>query len=454
MKPKGIILFLLLSGMPAIALCMQTAAADYAIVPGTSYSQSSFGSDQLALNSSTQNSSLVTVGENPTFVLEFADVRDQTGAGFDHPLLGNDRRSVAMSVFEKVSIILAGEPGSARILIDSNSPWLNQDSLSIGVPFFQCVDGFQKPIIHQAIRNDIHVHSHEGELLVNFDLPLHAGLDAPPTGQYDLYTVMFHEIIHILGFVGFTVESNGQPQNCGGARMLPAVAQFLVDDANNPLWTEQGGEINYAGLQSDLPSLQSVVDLNLLLGTTHNRLRLATENLRVSGHWLPEDFAKRDGVLMLKAPLKSGETRRNLTPETKSILVEALGYNVNQEVRGLTGSWVDTDLDGQGFTLHFIDENQFVIYYFGFNDNGDRQWMIGLHNGSFRLGDLIRVPLIEASGGVFNHLGSSEIAESPWGELEIRFLDCMSAEATVNGLDGTQAMNLLPLARVKGLDCF
>ncbi len=453
MRPGRLILILLLSGMPAIGLCAQTEAPGYAIVPTQSNNQHSFEPDQLVIEPVTQNGYLVNAGESPAFLIEFADVRDQTGAGFDHPLLGNDRRNIAVSVFERISDILADEPGSARILIDSNSPWLKQDTLAIGIPFFQCIDGFQKPIIHNAMRNDIHVHSHEGELLVNFDRPLHAGLEAPPAGQYDLYTVLFHEIVHILGFVGFSVEDDGRPQDCGGARMLPAIAQLLVDELGNPLWTEQDGEIMFTGLPSSLPTAHSTVGLKLPQITT-GELRLATGDLRVSGHWVPEDFVGRDGVLMLMEPFPSGEMRRNLTPETKSILSEALEINLNQETRGLTGSWVDADLDGQGFTLHFIDESRFAIYYFGFNDQGGRQWMVGLHKGGFRLGEAITVAMFEASGGVFNHFGSTQITESPWGELEIRFLDCQQAEATLSGLDGTQAMNLYLLARVDGLDCY
>jgi len=380
-------------------------------------------------------------------------VRDRTGNGFDDAALGGQRRAIAFATFERISTILNGEPGSARILIDSRSPWLNQDTLAVGIPFFQCTAGFQKPIIHQAIQSDTHVHTHEGELLVNFDLPLSASLDKPPAGQYDLYTLMFHEITHILGFVGFTVEADGRPRDCGGARMLPAIAQFTRDSTGNPMWAEQSGEIEFVGSPGSLPSAAVPMLLDLT-DTGSPALRLATSNLRVSGHWLPEDFADRPGVLMLREPFPSGELRRNMTPESKSILEIVLGYQVNQELRGLTGSWVDTQLNGQGFMLHFISRTRFVIYFFGFADNGDRQWIFGLHNGSFKLGETIYVPLLEATGGRFNHVDIADIDEIPWGELEIRFLDCHSATATLRGIDGVQEMFLFPLARVDLLDCY
>ena len=42
----------------------------------------------------------------------------------------------------------------------------------------------------------------------------------------------------------------------------------------------------------------------------------------------------------------------------------------------------------------------------------------------------------------------------PWGQLEITFLDCLNAVATLSGIDGVQNMSLFPLARVDSLDCY
>jgi hypothetical protein len=452
MKPGWLILMLLFAGMPAASAWAQEQAPPYRIL---SYSQQAESADDTGIRSNAVNESgyVDTVGESPQFLLEFADVRDGTGHGFDDPEQGSTRRAITRSVFERMSEVLAGEPGSARILIDSSSPWLNQDTLAVGIPLFQCVDGFQKPIIHKALREDIHVHSHEGELLVNFDLPISASDQRPPAGQYDLYTLIFHEMIHILGFVGFTVEPDGRPRDCGGARMLPAIAQFTTDASGNPLWKENSGDIEFVGQASSLPSNHEPIFLDLPEAQAEV-LRLATSSLRVSGHWLPEDFAQRRGVLMLREPFPTGEMRRNMTPETKGILSQVLGYQVAQEARGLSGAWVDSQLNGQGFTLHFIGKSRFVIYFYGFTDSGERLWMLGVHDGAFKLGETLQLNLVEAAGGRFNHFDQADIYETPWGSLEIRFQDCLNAEATLSGIDGIQSMQLFPLARIDGLDCY
>jgi hypothetical protein len=453
MRPGWLITVFLFSGIVWNLACAQTEAPDYLIVPAASAYTQSERSATFEKESATENQFLISVGQSPTFELEFVDVKDQIGSGFDHPQLGGERRAIAVATFARVSQLLNGEPGSAKILIDSRSPWLTQNTLAVGVPFFQCVNGFQKPIIHDALRNKSHVHTHEGELLVNFDFPLSASLDSPPADEYDLYTLLLHEVTHILGFVGFTVEADGRPQDCGGARMLPAIAGFARDTSGKQMWAELGGRVEYVGDLLSLPTAQEPVSIDLPINFATN-LRLSTSRLRVSGHWLPEDFANRSGVLMLKEPFPAGETRRNITPETKGILENILEYQINQELRGLTGSWIDITLNGQGLTLHFIDESSFAVYFFGFSNNGNRQWMVGLHKGSFNLGESISVPLFEASGGQFAPSGVLNVEESPWGILEIRFLDCFTAQASLNGLDGVLDMTLLPLARVDSLECY
>lgn len=453
MRPGWLILLFSLGVIPTVALCAGPSAPQYAFIPTTSYETQSAVQDQPAIRSEAGQDFLISAGSNPSFLLEFADVRDRTGTGFDDPQLGSARRQVAVSAFEQMSEILAGEPGSARVLVDSRSPWLDQQTLAIGIPLFQCIDGFQKPIIHDALRKDTHVHTHEGELLVNFNLPVSTSMEKTPQGQYDLYTMIFHEMVHILGFVGFSVESDGLPKDCGGARMLPAIAGYATDSLGNPLWIEQEGEILYLGNASDLPSAGAPILLDIP-DAAQESLHLASGSLRVSGHWLPEDFEQRSDVLMLRKPFPSGSTRRNLTPETKSILETVLEYRINQEARGLSGAWVDSQLNGQGFTLSFIGKSRFIIYFYGFTDSGERLWMLGLHDGDFELGETITIPLIEAAGGQFNHLDTAQISELPWGELSIRFQDCLNAEATLSGIDGTQEMQLFPLARIDGLDCY
>ncbi|NIP17052.1 MAG: hypothetical protein GWM87_01950 [Xanthomonadales bacterium] len=444
-----LITLLLLAGLPA-TVSAWSGAPPYAIVPANSSTEQATPPSGKRAE---QHGHWIEVGSQPTFLLRFADVVDGTGTGFDDPDRGASRQAVAIEAFERLSTLLAGEPGSARIRVDSRSPWFDDQTLAIGVPFFRCRDGFEKPIIFDALRNGETVHTHEGELLVNFSLPLNASMDPPARGEYDLFTLIFHEIAHILGFVGFAVEADGRPEDCGGARMLPAIAEHAFDDRGGPLWILEDGRIRFTGGANDLPRAGASLPL-WFPEAVQPDLRLSTSDLRVSGHWRPEDFEARSGVLMLREPFPTGETRRNLTPETKIVLESALGYEVNEEPRGLTGTWYDPGSAGQGFTLHFINREQFLVYFFGFTDARERLWLLGLHDAPLQLGEELSLELFEAQNGRFNGFRAEEVQELPWGTLEINFRDCLNASAVLTGMDGTQTLDLVQLAGVDELECY
>jgi hypothetical protein len=89
MKPGWLILFFLLSGTPGAEPRAESTAPAYKIIRAQTHSVQSVGVQQMAdqANGNTLVQAqqdlpyLLVVGQNPTFELEFADVKDRSGTG-------------------------------------------------------------------------------------------------------------------------------------------------------------------------------------------------------------------------------------------------------------------------------------------------------------------------------------------------------------------------------------
>lgn len=125
------------------------------------------------------------------------------------------------------------------------------------------------------------------------------------------------------------------------------------------------------------------------------------------------------------------------------------------ESAGLTGSWYDPATSGQGLVLHPVNDEQMIVSFYGYKNNSERLWLIGVFNGEIIKGEPLVIDVITASGGSFGGFTPEDITETPWGTLTINFDDCSNATATLDGVDGQQIMNMVKLAGLQGsgLDC-
>jgi len=120
---------------------------------------------------------------------------------------------------------------------------------------------------------------------------------------------------------------------------------------------------------------------------------------------------------------------------------------------GLTGLWYEAATSGQGINLHFIDEHRFLLFFYGFERDGDRLWLIGDYAGTIAYGTPLHFDLTEARGGVFEHLNPAAITRPIWGSGQVRFVDCEHAELSLTGTDGSQTLPIVKLAGVARLAC-
>lgn len=120
---------------------------------------------------------------------------------------------------------------------------------------------------------------------------------------------------------------------------------------------------------------------------------------------------------------------------------------------GLSGSWYDPTTSGQGFALHLTDNDQMVIYHYGFADSGDPQWLIGVYNGRVRQDKWMKVQMLKPEGGNFGDFEAGDVTNTVWGDLFIRFDDCINGTAWMSNGVETQQMDLILLAGIAGVQC-
>jgi len=98
--------------------------------------------------------------------------------------------------------------------------------------------------------------------------------------------------------------------------------------------------------------------------------------------------------------------------------------------RGLGGNWTVVDRAAEGFMIDVTDQNQLVVIWFSYDDDGTQQWMIG-STGSFPDND-IGFELLRADGPTFAQIrqdgfDNSLIDLETWGRMYIRFESCDTA---------------------------
>lgn len=120
------------------------------------------------------------------------------------------------------------------------------------------------------------------------------------------------------------------------------------------------------------------------------------------------------------------------------------------ELAGITGTWFEPATSGQGLVLHAIDDGHILLSFYGYRDGGERLWLIGVFEGAPEFGKDLVASMITATGGRFGGFTPDEVTENDWGTLTIRFTDCGTASATLDGLDGRQSLELVKLAGLQG----
>ncbi len=119
-----------------------------------------------------------------------------------------------------------------------------------------------------------------------------------------------------------------------------------------------------------------------------------------------------------------------------AVVVEKAVFSINY---GITGSWWNPGMNGQGLMIEILPEDDvLVVYWFTFDNAGRRQWLLG--SGAIAADNGVDLVFIRPTNGLPN---DGQAPDKPhWGTARLEFQDCFSARFTWSGLDGRGEMSL------------
>ena len=172
----------------------------------------------------------------PTFTVVYADVVNNTDAGFDDPTLGPARQQVVNQVLQYIGSLL-DETGNCDVFF---RPSLNVNNGFLGFAgtnYFLTPNSFQGGLAFQHLTTGVDPLSGtadiEAEINFFFNYNLNPAVPSA-TNQFDLYSVLLHEFTHGLGIISLSTST-------GGSRISPTNVyttfdQLMFSSSGTPVW--------------------------------------------------------------------------------------------------------------------------------------------------------------------------------------------------------------------------
>lgn len=173
------------------------------------------------------------------FNLTFLDVVNNTNKGFDDPELGEARRNILSKAFAYYAGIINNQ-GIADIEIQT-STHQNFGAFASSASYYFSSAGFNDGLVakHLISGFDPAGGVADGYIQFNFAYNYSYSLNsAPPSNQYDFYTVCLHEILHVLGFSSFC-NANGGTQ-APSPNVFTSFDKYLMIQDGQPFYIVSG----------------------------------------------------------------------------------------------------------------------------------------------------------------------------------------------------------------------
>lgn len=196
---------------------------------------------KLTLNSLTSATAIITYTANKiNWVLSYDD---PSGVGFNDATLGAERRATVLRVLRTISSHLNYTTGTINIEFEPS----RQDGvgpLSDSGPIFSDLNpGYYNGAAYDHITNGeppISPTEPDITLLLNFGYAFYSGTGTPANTEYDLETVLLHEITHGMGIISLVDIDGTSVFNHNRHGVFTVWDSLLKTTTNTPLFGSDG----------------------------------------------------------------------------------------------------------------------------------------------------------------------------------------------------------------------
>lgn len=187
-----------------------------------------------------------------TWNVTFEDVSTGTAKGFDDPTLGATRRQIFQDTLDYIDSVL-DETGTVDLLVNASQDDGTGFLASAGPYFFSGPAGFYNGFVYDHVRtgSDPTTIVADATLTFDFGYNWNSGLGTPTTGEYDLFTVILHEMTHTLGYLTALDSAGNSTLSGGNPGVYSVFDSFLARGDGTSLFSAGG---NFTGTAADLVS--------------------------------------------------------------------------------------------------------------------------------------------------------------------------------------------------------
>lgn len=270
--------------------------------------------------------------EGATFNLIYLDIVNNTGIGFDDPQLGDQRRAALEAAFEYYASVIEDQ-GTADIEIrESFSGNPASNPFAFAAAYYYGSKGFNESFtqVHLTTGTDPHGPYPDGYMQFNFHPNLKYNYNVngnPGQDQYDFYTIVLHEALHLLGFTSYATE-NGQ--SAASEDVYTSFDEFLSDYKKDPIFELTGsGSSTAVSNPSDGVLTNNQVWFELY--PNHHAPVFSPNPFNGSSLDHFDNARTEHGAYLMHPSLTNGQAFKLLHQDEVRVL-EQLGYQVNYSI--------------------------------------------------------------------------------------------------------------------------